>query len=117
VGSMAQHQPPPQAFPLRPAAGIDGYPLRRPEAARGTAPAAEEIPADTADEDGSDDGSSTPADDIATETAQVPARPKPPADRRVLAVAGVLGDYPDGATIDEIAEATGYKYGAVALRP
>lgn len=74
--------------------------------------AAEEIPAD---EDGSEDGSGTPADDTTEEIEQVPARPKPPADRRVLAVRGVLGDYPDGATIDEIAEATGYKYGAVAL--
>jgi len=74
--------------------------------------AADDIPAD---EDGSDDGSGQPADDTADETEPVAARPKPPADRRVLTVAGVLGDYPDGATIDEISEATGYKYGVVAL--
>jgi len=71
--------------------------------------------ANAIDEDTTDDGSGAPADDTADKTEQMPARPKPPADRRVLAVAGVLGDYPEGATIDEIAEATGYKYGAVAL--
>jgi len=77
--------------------------------------AAEDDPANAVGEDGTDDGSGAPADDTTGKTEQVPARPKPPADRRVLNVAGVLGDYPDGATIEEIAEAAGYKYGVVAL--
>ena len=77
--------------------------------------AAEDNPANAVGENGTDDGSGAPADDTTGKTEQVPARPKPPADRRVLNVAGVLGDYPDGATIEEIAEAAGYKYGVVAL--
>ena len=40
-----------------------------------------------------------------------PAEPAPPArkpvDRRVLIIAGVLGDYPDGTTVDVIADACG----------
>ena len=35
-------------------------------------------------------------------------------DRKVLVVAGVLGDYPDGVTIDVIAEACGLTIGTVA---
>jgi len=92
----------------------DGDPADTNLADAGQLDAAKDDPADSADEDRNDDGSGPPADDAA-EAEPVPARPKPPADRRVLAVRGVLGDYPDGATIDEIAEATGYKYGAVAL--
>ncbi|MEH1129418.1 helix-turn-helix domain-containing protein [Micromonospora sp. CPCC 206061] len=71
----------------------------------------QDAPADPADDHGDSDA---PADDSDTPTEQVPARPKPPADRKVLAVAGVLGDYPDGATIDEIAEACGFNVGVVA---
>ncbi len=63
---------------------------------------------------GGDDGSGEPAEESDGETEEVVARPKPPADRKVLAVAGVLGDYPDGATLDEIAEACGFNVGVVA---
>jgi DNA-binding transcriptional ArsR family regulator len=41
------------------------------------------------------------------------ARPRP-ADRKVLIVAGVLGDYPDGATVDVIADACGLGIASVA---
>ncbi|MCW6003718.1 MarR family transcriptional regulator [Micromonospora sp. CPCC 205371] len=67
--------------------------------------------ADPADDNGDSGG---PAGDSDTQAGQVPARPRPPADRKVLAVAGVLGDYPDGATIDEISEACGFNVGVVA---
>jgi hypothetical protein len=66
---------------------------------------------DPADDNGDSGG---PAGDSDTQTEQVPARPKPPADRKVLAVAGVLGDYPDGATIGEISAACGFNVGVVA---
>jgi hypothetical protein len=58
-----------------------------------------------------DDGSGQPADD--STGAEEPARPRP-ADRKVLAVRGVLGDYPDGATIEVIADACGFNPGVVA---
>jgi hypothetical protein len=49
----------------------------------------------------------------ATGPSQAPALPARPADRKVLIVAGVLGDYPDGTTVDTIAEACGLGVTAV----
>jgi DNA-binding MarR family transcriptional regulator len=40
--------------------------------------------------------------------------PSRPADRKVLIVAGILGDYPDGATVDVIANASGLGPATVA---
>ena len=59
--------------------------------------------------DETDDGQ----DDGGEDAADAAARPRP-ADRKVLIVAGVLGDYPDGATIDVIADACGLGVATVA---
>lgn len=47
-------------------------------------------------------------------TDEAPARPTRPADRKVLIVAGVLGDYPTGTTVDVIADACGLGVATVA---
>jgi hypothetical protein len=63
--------------------------------------------------DGDTDGEET--DGVTAGQAVELIRPaRPQADRRVLAVRGVLGDYPDGATAEEIVDATGYNIGIVA---
>jgi hypothetical protein len=86
-------------------------------------PTADDTTADTGsgdilDDRATHDASGQPAQTADAETADTdaieePARPRP-ADRRVLAVAGVLGDYPDGATVDVIADASGFGVPAVA---
>jgi hypothetical protein len=78
------------------------------DAAEGTPtrwrPATDPADADAASRtDGSGDTDGEDGDDA---TSDAPARPRP-ADRKVLIVAGVLGDYPDGTTIDVIADACG----------
>ena len=57
------------------------------------------------------DAEAGPDGDVTVSTATVEGQPQPrasrPADRKVLIVAGVLGDYPDGTTLDVIAAACG----------
>ena len=78
------------------------------DAAEGTPTRWQPTP-DAEDGDGTDDGQ----DDDGNEAADAPARPRP-ADRKVLIVAGVLGDYPDGATVEAIADASGLGAATVA---
>ena len=55
-----------------------------------------------------------PDPEAGSEKDEAPARPARPADRKVLIVAGVLGDYPDGTTINVIADACGLGVATVA---
>lgn len=80
-----------------------------PDGANGT------VVADAENDNDAATGTDTQTDDTEdSDPAKVPARPTRPADRKVLIVAGVLGDYPDGATIDVIADACGLGVATVA---
>ncbi|HEY2673708.1 MAG TPA: helix-turn-helix domain-containing protein [Rugosimonospora sp.] len=66
--------------------------------------------ADEDDEDDSDDDGDE--DEDSADEAQ-PARPSRPADRKVMAIRGVLSDYPEGTTADIIADMSGFGHAVI----
>jgi hypothetical protein len=88
------------------------------DAAEGTPPrwrpAAEAVAGDlSTSPDPGDEGGNDGTAETAAAASDPTARPRP-ADRKVLIVAGVLGDYPDGATIEVVADACGLGVATVA---